>query len=1180
MIRIVRLDLLRWGHFQNVSLTFGALGRLQLVYGDNEAGKSTTGRAINALLLGVPETTRDAFLHSYRDLRIGALLELDGRPVEVRRRKGRKNTLLDADDQPVDETELVAALGGVSAEVYSGLFHIDHDTLVEGGHELALGEGAVGEALFSAASGRQHLHELLRRLEDEAEQIFTPRGGVRKKLNKALGEHREAAKAIREATLRPQEVEARRAKLEELERRHAELADAVAKRELELRRLQRVQRALPLVSRHKARADELAALGDVPELAADDIERRRERQAERDRLLEAARAAERERERQQTALAELEVDERLAAQAERIRALRSRSEAVAEESERRAELGRELERERAALEQATAALAPAFGGRPPERLAVDERTREALLACVNEGAEVDAELRSATDAAEEAQRRREDAAAALDRAGEPSDPAALEAALRAARNVLGAEEAASRHRAAAEFARHRADEAAARMSPSPGDADALRRLPVPAVDAVRALALRDAELRAAADELAAERERLSTRVAELERERAALGDGGELPDEAALAAAREERAALWSEVRGRLMAPKAGDPALADRFERAVRAADELADRRFAHADALARLRAVERDRARLEADRGALERRAAEHAQAAGRHAEEWVELWGEAADAAPSPAVAEAWLQQRAAALALLDDADREREQAEAAAAQVARHRAELAEELRRCGTRPADDATLAALIELAEARVGELRAEVERHARAAEELERAERAHGEQQRRLDAARRRHEEWTERWRALRDAVGLDKGLAPAAAHDALLRIADAAARRQRVDDLSAQLEAIDARAEALARDVAELVAAAAPDLADLARRAPAAAVAELDARLDRTLKAAAQRDKIEADIRRLAGEEAEARARAEEAQAVLDELCSKAGAADVDELLELERRSEHARELRAELHDLEEQIAVAGERAPDEVIAEVRDENPDEVRARVGTLEDELAGLRDEQQRLAGDVKVARAELERIERSDEAAAAAQRAAVLQAEIRELAERWARARLGRRILRDAIERYRAQHEGPLLRRADELFTTLTGGRFAALLTELDDNDRPVLIAQAADGRRLKVDELSDGTREQLFLALRLAAIERHIETSGPLPVVFDDVLLESDDRRAAEVLRALADLAGRTQVIVLTHHRHLIGVAAQAIGGRFDVIELRPDGAEHAEAPTTAGAEPRVTIG
>src|SRR5690606_36563310 len=122
-------------------------------------------------------------------------------------------------------------------------------------------------------------------------------------------------------------------------------------------------------------------------------------------------------------------------------------------------------------------------------------------------------------------------------------------------------------------------------------------------------------------------------------------------------------------------------------------------------------------------------------------------------------------------------------------------------------------------------------ELRAEVERHARADEELERAERAHGEQQRRLDAARRRHEEWTERWRALRDAVGLDKGLAPAAAHDALLRIADAAARRQRVDDLSAQLEAIDARAEALARDVAELVAAAAPDLADLARRAPAAA-------------------------------------------------------------------------------------------------------------------------------------------------------------------------------------------------------------------------------------------------------------------------------------------------------------------------------------------------------------
>ena len=54
---------------------------------------------------------------------------------------------------------------------------------------------------------------------------------------------------------------------------------------------------------------------------------------------------------------------------------------------------------------------------------------------------------------------------------------------------------------------------------------------------------------------------------------------------------------------------------------------------------------------------------------------------------------------------------------------------------------------------------------------------------------------------------------------------------------------------------------------------------------------------------------------------------------------------------------------------------------------------------------------------------------------------------------------------------------------------------------------------------QVQVEGLSDGTRDQLYLALRLAAIEHHVETVSPCPVILDDILINSDDARASAAL-------------------------------------------------------------
>ncbi|MFZ6770612.1 ATP-binding protein [Undibacterium sp. Di26W] len=112
-----------------------------------------------------------------------------------------------------------------------------------------------------------------------------------------------------------------------------------------------------------------------------------------------------------------------------------------------------------------------------------------------------------------------------------------------------------------------------------------------------------------------------------------------------------------------------------------------------------------------------------------------------------------------------------------------------------------------------------------------------------------------------------------------------------------------------------------------------------------------------------------------------------------------------------------------------------------------------------------------------------------------------------------------------------------------------------------DDNDvNPVLLAVRTDGIRISVDAMSEGTRDQLYLALRLAALQIQREAGVDMPVVLDDVLMTSDDNRAALVLKALADFAKNGQVLVFTHHEHILEIARDKVGGEFvRTVSLMP---------------------
>ena len=179
------------------------------------------------------------------------------------------------------------------------------------------------------------------------------------------------------------------------------------------------------------------------------------------------------------------------------------------------------------------------------------------------------------------------------------------------------------------------------------------------------------------------------------------------------------------------------------------------------------------------------------------------------------------------------------------------------------------------------------------------------------------------------------------------------------------------------------------------------------------------------------------------------------------------------------------------------------------------------------------------------------------DAAEAAQRREAAQAMLSRTAEEALILHATHALLQAALDRQAAGADQPLLTRIGAVFRTITGGVQAGVRIE-ETRDGQTMVALEADGlTRKSLDQLSEGTSDQLFLALRIAALEDYAKTASPLPFIADDILQTFDDSRTAATLQALLELSRQVQVIILTHHPHVGDLAAQLPDGAVRVMRL-----------------------
>jgi len=411
--------------------------------------------------------------------------------------------------------------------------------------------------------------------------------------------------------------------------------------------------------------------------------------------------------------------------------------------------------------------------------------------------------------------------------------------------------------------------------------------------------------------------------------------------------------------------------------------------------------------------------------------------------------------------------------------------------------------------------------------------------------QQAKLQGCKNKLLEWSGKWAQFVKELLLPEGSTPAQVGEALAVLENVFGRLKEAELLQHRVKRIGDNMEEFEHKASRLVAAIDPSLAAVA---PQAAAAELHARYVQAGKAERERDTLETQHATDELAVVSCRGRVQAAAATLHHLRQLACCED-DEQLEIiinhaESKAGKQEEYNRIAKGLIERNAIAD---PTQIEEEASGYELDVLKSEISASEERQKSLQDEVFKTGSEYGRLLQEFERLEGSEESALQAQRAEDALARIGPAVAQYLRLRIASEVLHRAIEAFREKHQGPVLSRASEIFSRLTLSEHSGVTTAFGDDDRPVLVAIRKKGEQVAVEGLSDGTRDQLYLALRLAAIEYHVETVAPCPVIFDDILVNSDDARASAALQVIGDLAKHTQVLFFTHHRRLVELGIKA---------------------------------
>ncbi len=1140
-MRLTALDLVRYGKFTDRRLDFGesvaGVPDLHIVYGPNEAGKSTMFSGFLDLLFGIEHSSPYGFLHPYPTMRVGGTIEAAGRTHRVFRLKRKTNSLVSADDQPLPDNLFSGALGAIDRDTYQTMFSLDDESIEKGGEAILKSEGELGSLLFSASSGLPDSTAILAALRGQADAFYRPQ--ARKHQLAEMKAQLDALRTERNTLdINAREYATLRKTLAQARDRHEEAITRRAELRVARARLNAEIEALPHFGRLHALRHELASIPVLPVPPAEwatELPALRRQEAEIDVRL---RQNESEMQHRRDALEEFPLDKEGLCLAERLTALQetaldaryitaardmpSRLEELARTSTEIVgcllRLGEQADRDPADL------LLPAGIGARLQDLA---RRHSAL-------AERCSSARHEVQAAAEESRAAERELARVEEEGGAADTSCLSGRLA----LLRRSDCLLRKQAAVQSLDRLEVELADKLlqlRPFAGSADDLLALGVPAPGALEALrkvvaSLEERQARLS-DRVAGEQELLAGEEARL----AALSTAGAALDDGSAAVLRRRRDEAWERHKGQLLLETAVD------FEEAMGRDDEVMALRLTETARLADLRglslAITERRARLAALR--------EHQQRCREEMAAQAKSLETLATSCGLPCVTglpqlEAWLAVRGSALELRAQLRAVRLEFERAHAEEAEAVCGLSQELARIGIEEGLSERLDDLLLIAERVVSQAQTVAAARNAAREAAKRSAAVLEGRRSTLDLAETEMAAWQEQWRTLLAKSWLAERsgeLLPEQIGAMLAVLQDLDKLTQRKADLEYRVAGMRKDQVAFERDIADLAGGSPTDDTVATFTALKTRAADAQRLADRRATSLAELARLEEDWRAICGAREIHWAR----RRLVTEFFECETLDDAMQQFEAAREQERLRQRIAELEaDIASRLGVATCAQAEALLAELDDAA---VRLELARLDAALEESDRDVSELHTDMRGREKALADVEGGDTVAELDQKRRTLLLDIESKALAYLRLRAGVIAAETALRLFRERHRSAMMRRASETFSRISGGEYSGLSAQ-SDKGQEFLIANAAGGGSKLAKDLSKGTRFQLYLALRIAGYHEIAAARESLPFIADDIMETFDDGRAGRAFEQMAEMARVGQVIYLTHHEHLCEIA------------------------------------
>jgi uncharacterized protein YhaN len=1157
-MRLWGLEIENFGIFSGHQLQFGP--GFQLIYGENEAGKSTLLQLIREVLFGFRNQYDGGFQRHKGEMAASALIELaDGTQVRFRRRKGRKSTVVGqvtATGEPVGQDELSRMLGRASVELYRHLFAFSLSELSSG--EESLAHANLNEALYGVGiGGLANIQRALAALEAERQSLFSrSKRATNPTINELLRKIRQDDEKLRKEILRPRDFESITSACSQAE---AAVAETAKQRE-ELRRREakwrRVSQALPPWRKREEAKRELATLAvplDFPLDALDEYHQCRERLRETEREV-AGLTAELEASGQQ--LESMTFSPEMIAHEVEIKHLYQQIGKI-EAFRRDLPLRRQdALAMRSSVKSKLQVLNPDWGFAHLDQFQSSLARRELFESMRRRWEELEGRKSQLV-----AQRPAliTDVTMARQRVEELSGilivPALDELVRRqpqyeADREKLrDLDEQLCRVRAELTKLRSRLD------APLQSPLINAEKLPVPMEATVNEFRQRLATL---VEAVARHEQRVEEAQSDGEQKRrllAALSADEHVPAREDLMAQRARRDEGWQLIRQNYVRGKPDaeritrwlvDPqdSLPDAYEREVATADEIADRRQANAELVAKqeqlVAEVEQAERRVAAAKEQLAERRSEGEEAL----DDWKRLWASCGVQPLAPEAMLEWLRCHGQLLDKLEQESVLEVQRRDLEARIGDFEDELRDALSEANQSPGR-LLAEACRKVQAAREAAAQRQTYQAQLPAKEAELERLGHE-----LDQLTKQRVLWDEQWRAILAEANFpqewDVHIATKILHglgEARQEYAQALAYEQRVADMQRELGEFENQVQSIVHEIAT----------DLVRLPAEDGVAELNRRLEADKQTARDRLKLEKDNVKLQGRLEAKRQGRMQWQERIDRLMRLAAAGNEQQFHQVADAAAKRDRLTREIETLSQNIdAIRGSEPKAEFDTLLDQADPDSIAAQLGQVAAEIAAVESDY-RAANEVfGVRRNQLNSLDGTSESLALQMALEGTRAQLVSAVDRWAPLVLAEWLIKQALARFERQHQPEMLREVKRLFGRLTCGRYTDIRRKLDE--RGTLLVQQEDGALKEPHQLSRGTREQLYLAIRLAYVHHYSRHSEPLPLVMDDVLVNFDDERARHTLEVLWEVAGSLQILFLTCHQGIVELITSA---RPDIVPI-----------------------